>query len=129
MPNLQHKEGESQRTIRQNKALHLLFTMLADELNAHGMDLRTFPFKKAINIPWTGRSVKEYLWRPVQKAQLLKTSTTELTTKDIDAVFDTLNRYLGEATGLHVPFPSMEEIIFQQSYGKTKQKKINSLSS
>jgi hypothetical protein len=38
--------------------------------------------------------VKEYLWRPLQKAILGKQSTTELTTKEIDKVFDTNKKFL-----------------------------------
>jgi hypothetical protein len=83
---------------------------LADELNDRGLDMRK-TLKPGVEIPWTGDSVKEYLWRPIQQAQLNKKSTTELTTKEIDAVFDTINRHIGEKFGLFVPFPSIDEVI------------------
>lgn len=67
--------------------------------------------KPGVDIPWNTITVKEYLWRPLQKLQLLKKSTTELSTKDIDAVFDTLNKLLGEKFGKHIPFPSIESLI------------------
>jgi hypothetical protein len=98
------------RTNRQNNALHVLFKLLADELNEAGLDMRK-TLKPGVEIPWTGDSVKEYLWRPIQQAQLNKKSTTELTTKEIDAVFDTINRHIGEKFGLFVPFPSIDEVI------------------
>lgn len=98
------------RTDRQNNALHVLFKLLADELNEAGLDMRK-TLKPSVEIPWTGDSVKEYLWRPIQQAQLNKKSTTELTTKEIDAVFDTINRHIGEKFGLFVPFPSIDEVI------------------
>ncbi len=98
------------RTNRQNNALHVLFKLLADELNESGLDMRK-TLKPGVEIPWTGDSVKEYLWRPIQQAQLNKKSTTELTTKEIDAVFDTINRHIGEKFGLFVPFPSIDEVI------------------
>lgn len=98
------------RTNRQNNALHVLFKLLADELNDRGLDMRK-TLKPGVEIPWTGDSVKEYLWRPIQQAQLNKKSTTELTTKEIDAVFDTINRHIGEKFGLFVPFPSIDEVI------------------
>jgi hypothetical protein len=107
------EKEEKKRTMRQNKALHLMFTMLADNLNEHGFDMKK-TLKNDVDIPWSGESVKEFLWRPVQKAQLQKQSTTELTTKEIDAVFDTLNRHLGSVTGITVMFPSVEEIIQEQ---------------
>jgi hypothetical protein len=100
-------EKIEQRTPRQNNALHLFFSLLAEELNAGGYDMRKV-IREAIDIPWTPYSVKEYLWRPVQKAQLGKKSTTKLTTKEIDQVYDTVNRVIGERTGVHVDFPSIE---------------------
>lgn len=98
------------RTSRQNRALHLLFDLLASELNEAGLDMRR-TLKESIDIPWNGDTVKEYLWRPVQQAQLQKKSTTELTTKDIDEVFDTINRHLGTKFGLYMAFPSIETLI------------------
>ena len=102
------------RTLRQNRALHMLFGMLAKELNHSGLDMRR-TLKEGVEIPWNAKTVKDYLWRPVQQAQLEKESTTELTTKEIDEVFDTLNRYLGEKFGLHVHFPSIDEVIIRQT--------------
>jgi hypothetical protein len=101
---------EKQRTDSQNKALHLFFTQLAEELNSAGLDMRK-TLKPEVDIPWSGRTIKEYLWRPIMVAQTGKESTTELTTKEIDKVFDTINRHLGEKFGIHVSFPSNEEII------------------
>ena len=106
-------ENSPKRSLAQNRALHLLFTMLAEELNGAGYDMRK-TLKAGIDIPWSGDTVKEYLWRPIQQVQLRKKSTTELTTKDIDVVFDTLNRHLGERFGLHVNFPNIEEVILKQ---------------
>lgn len=106
---MENKE-EKQRTIKQNRALHLLFNQLAEELNNAGLDMRK-TLKPKINIPWSGETIKEYLWRPIMKSQLGKESTTELNTKDIDAVFDTINRHLGEKFGFNISFPSIETII------------------
>jgi len=101
------------RTNQQNKALHVLFRLLADELNDAGLDMRVV-LKPEIAIDWNDKTVKEHLWRPVQKAQLGKESTTELTTVEIDEVFETINRHIGEKFGLHVNFPSIEDIILKQ---------------
>lgn len=101
-----------QRTTQQNKALHLLLGMLANALNDAGYDMKK-TLREDVDIPWEAKTVKEYLWRPIQQAQLGKDSTTELTTVEIDKVFDTLNRHLGEKTGVHVSFPSIEELIMQ----------------
>lgn len=103
------KKKSNPRTILQNRALHLYFTQMADLLNEHGLDMRKV-LKPGVDIQWTSETVKEYLWRPVQKAQLLKKSTTELTTAEIDKVYETLNFHIGNF-GVHVPFPSYKEIL------------------
>lgn len=104
------------RTIRQNRAIHLLFDMLAKELNENGLDMRK-TLKPSIDIPWTGESVKEHLWRPIQEAQVGKRSTTELTTKEIDAIFLTINRHLGERFGIVISFPSIDSLIYKNEEG------------
>ena len=101
---------EKQRTIQQNRALHLYFTHLADELNGAGYDMRK-TLEPEVDIPWNGKTIKEFLWKPILHAQLGKESTTEMTTKDIDLIFDTINRFISEKFGLTVSFPSVETIM------------------
>lgn len=97
------------RTLQQNKALHLHFQHIAEALNDAGQDMRR-TLSHEIEIPWTAETVKEYLWRPVQEAQLLKESTTELTTKEINEIAETLARFLGAKVGVvPPPFPNNEE--------------------
>lgn len=98
------------RTEAQNKALHLYFTQLAEMLNDAGLDMRKV-LRPSISIPWSGETIKEYLWKPVMEFQLQKSSTTEMTTKDIDEVYDTINRHIGEKFGITLEFPSMESLI------------------
>ena len=98
---------DKQRTIQQNRSLHLYFTLLADELNAAGYDMRS-TLKPGVDIPWAPELVKQYLWKGIQEAMLGKESTTELTSAEIDKVYETLNRHLAETTGVHVAFPSKE---------------------
>ena len=112
---MQLEKKYPQRTNQQNKALHVLYQLLANTLNDNGLDMRK-TLKPEIDIPWSPASVKEYLWRPIQKAQLNKQSTTELTTKEIDEVFDTINKHLGEKFGLTIDFPSIETIILKENY-------------
>lgn len=99
-------ENAPQRTSSQNNALHLYFELVAEALNDAGYDIRK-TIQHQMEIPWSRESVKELIWRQAQKVYLHKTSTTELTTKDIDSVFDIVNRYLA-SLGIHVPFPSHE---------------------
>jgi len=92
------------RTEQQNKALHKYFELLADDLNNAGLDMKVV-LKPEVDIPWTKETIKEYIWKPVQKAMLLKESTTELTTSEISKVYDVINRLISEKYELHTPFP------------------------
>lgn len=103
----------AQRTPAQNRALHKYFTMLADEMNAAGLDQRAV-LKPEVDIPWTTESVKEQIWRPLQKIQLGKDSTTELSTTDIDKILDTITKHLGEKFGLVVEFPSIDTLMSKE---------------
>jgi hypothetical protein len=110
---LSEKDKHEKRTLKQNDALHLYFTLLADALNESGFDM-----KKTIkvDIPWTPMTVKEYLWRPIQQTFLMKRSTTQLEkVKEIDDVYDILNRVIGERCGVHVPFPNIEDMLDKQN--------------
>ena len=97
------------RTDKQNKALHLWCTLMADELNNDGLDMRKV-LKENVNIPWTKTTVKEYIWRPIQKALTTKISTTEIDTNEPSVIWEIINRHLGEKFGVEVPsFPSEEQ--------------------
>ena len=97
-----------QRTLKQNKALHKYFRLLAETLNDAGLDMRKV-MKPGIDIPWTAENVKLNLWKPIQEAMLEKESTTEMDTSDPSKVYDVLNRHLSEKLGIHVPWPHNEE--------------------
>ena len=106
---------EEKLTRQQQKALHLFFTLLANELNEMGLDQRKV-LKPSIEIPWSGESVKEQIWRPIQEALYIKKSTTKLLKKEeIDKIYDIIVKHLGEKFGFSVPsFPCIEEILNQQ---------------
>lgn len=101
---------EKKRTIQQNRALHLWFTLLADELNNSGLDMKIV-LKPEADIPWTLENVKNHIWRPVQEAMIGKQSTTELSTTEIDKILDVITRHLGEKFGVQVDFPSIATLI------------------
>ncbi len=112
MTEKQNRVGQK-RTLTQNRALHLMFGHLAAALNASGFDMKR-TLKADVDIPWNADTVKEYLWRPIQKAQLQKDSTADLTTKEIDEVLDTLIRHLGNVTGVQVNFPSIDTMLHEK---------------
>lgn len=101
------------RTLTQNRALHKFFSELATELNDNGLTVNE-TLRQDIEIPWNETLIKELLWRRVQKAQLGKDSTTELTTKEIDLVFEVIAQYLAENHSIVIEFPSIQTLMMQQ---------------
>jgi hypothetical protein len=99
----------SHRTNKQNNALHKFCELLAIALNDAGLDMKK-TLKPDADIPWTKELVKEYIWKPVQKAAIGKKSTTEMSTLDPSQVYEIINRHMSEKHGISVPFPSEEEV-------------------
>jgi hypothetical protein len=96
-----------QRTDRQSRAIHVWCEELARELNNRGLDMKTV-LKPEVDIPWTKDTVKDYLWRPVQRALLQKESTTSLDTAEVSKVYDVLDRHLLQKFDIDMAFPSAE---------------------
>ena len=86
-------------TSQQRKALELYFRQLAETLNDAGLDQRKV-LKPSIDIPWDQKSVKNQLWRQIQRAKTGKISTTELEPKEIDDIYEILSRHLAEKFGV-----------------------------
>jgi hypothetical protein len=91
-----------QRTLTQNRSLHLWLGMVADELNAHGLDMKR-TLKQEVDIPWTAESAKEHLWKPVQEAAIGKASTTEADRVEYSIVRDILAAHMAKRFGLTLP--------------------------
>lgn len=99
------------RTLTQNRAFHLYFTMVAVQLNNSGLYINTLikEDKYKADIDWSGDLVKNQLWRPIMEAILDKKSTTQLEKAEVDRVYNTLNRYLS-GLGISVPFPNRDKL-------------------
>lgn len=95
-------EQEGNRTLSQNNALHALLRRLAGEMNEAGFDVKTFlaESKGKMDIPWTEKSCKEILVRPVIKAMYDKQSTTKLTKEELSKALDVLLARVAEITGV-----------------------------
>lgn len=61
--------------------------------------------KPEVEIPWTTQNVKNHIWRPIQKIMTEIESTTDLSTRDVDAIYQVVARHLAEKHGVSVPFP------------------------
>jgi hypothetical protein len=98
------------RTISQNKALHLFYKHLAEALNDAGYDMKK-TLRQELDIPWSPYNVKEFLWRPLMLAMTGKKSTAHITTDEINKIKEVLDREIGNRTGVYVEFPSIEYLI------------------
>lgn len=99
---------ENKRTLRQNAALHKLFTDIANHCVSVGIDQKaTTANLGAYETPVTPQFVKE-VWRILMKATTGKTSTKDMTKAEIDQVYEVFNKFWSELTGEHFAFPSME---------------------
>lgn len=103
-------EKQKPRTIKQNAALHVFFSKLSDMLNDAGYDVMK-TLRHDIAIPWQPVLIKELMWRQIQKAMYDKQSTADLSSGELQLVYDTLNRHLGERFGIHCPWPSIEALV------------------
>lgn len=104
---MEKEKVEKQRTLLQNRALHKWFTLLSTELNTQGLDMRVV-LKPDWKIWWTPESIKENMFKPLMKAMYNKDSTTELTTAQVDKVYEQIMQIIGERYGVNIPFPSQE---------------------
>jgi len=95
------------RTIQQNKALHKYFSMLSEQLSDAGYDMRS-TLKHDVEIPWSQDNVKACMAKPIMMAMFEKEHTSELSTKEINELYEVLNRHTASKLGISVPFPSNE---------------------
>lgn len=67
---------------------------------------------KKAQIRPTKEALKACVWKPMQEAMYGKRSTTELTTDEVDRVYEAVNHFISSHFHIHVPFPSaiMDEL-------------------
>lgn len=108
------------RTIPQNNSIHLFCKKLADELNGKGYYIQLV-LRPTYELRWDTKSVKEHLWKPLQKATLKKESTTELETAEVNKVHEQLMLALQEKLSEldFIDFPSQKQT---DSYLKSYEK-------
>lgn len=97
----------TQRTPQQNKSLHKLFSMYAEQLNDAGYDQKAILEKKVLPTPNTMESIKG-IFKAVQAAMYPtdgKISTTDLDTKQIQQVYIVLDKFIAENFGISIEWP------------------------
>jgi len=99
-------DKEEKRTPQQNRAMHKYFELLAEALNDAGYTVQKSLAQYKMELDWSPEMIKELVWRPTQKALLNKESTTELSkSKDIDIVYEHINRFISQMGIESIPFP------------------------
>lgn len=107
------------RTLQQNKALHVYFQAVSEEAKNTGITYSEFiRMRPKLEMPWTAEKVKD-LWKIVQNGMYGTDSTKNLTRGQIDAIYDVLNKGLGEILGFTIPFPSADQLNQYESNRKT----------
>ena len=97
--------AEKAMTPKQQSAVHVYIRQIAQALNDAGLDMKSV-LKPEVEIPWTEYSVKEFIWRPVQKSMIGKDSTTDLNSAEPSDVHRVVDRHLAEKFGISRPWPS-----------------------
>lgn len=93
------------RSGQQNRALHKYFSMLADKLNEAGLDMRK-TLREDVEMPWSADLIKDFMWRPLQKAMFDVDSTAKMKRADYTKVYEVLNRHTASKLGVSVAWPS-----------------------
>jgi len=91
------------RTARQNNALHAYCREVAMQMDARGLDMREV-LKPTFEITPTMQLVKDHIWKPVQEKVTGHTSTTQLTTDEVDTVYQVIAKHLATKFDITVPF-------------------------
>jgi len=94
-----------QRTNQQNRSLHKLCQQVADTMVEYGLDLNV-----VADVPATRETVKA-LFREMGRKMYGKESTADLTTVEIQQVFEVFAKAIGQHTGEPVTWPSYLDMI------------------
>lgn len=109
------------RTTSQNKALHLLFTHISSHCIQAGIDQKAIVSQlDGYSIPTSPQAIKE-IWRTIQITITGKTSTKDLTVKEIDQVYDIFNKFISEVTHEHFEFPNIQSLLLAQRDNERRQ--------
>ena len=96
---------EKVRSEPQANAMWLWCEMCANYLNDAGLDMRAV-LREDIPIDWSKDSFMNKVWRKVQEA-MGKHSTRDLSTTEVNAIYETITRHIAESKGVTLPpFPS-----------------------
>ena len=99
------------RTPKMNNSLHRYLTIIAEQLADSGQDMR-----QIVKLPITPtmENVKENMFHPVMTALFPEVeSTADLTTVQMQKVYEVFNEALAQRLGVSAEWPSIENQINQ----------------
>ena len=104
------KKTSKQRSGKQNNSQHLYLRMMAQAFNDAGLDQRMVinKFSDGFSIPVTMEFLKE-VFQQVASGMFDKKSTAELTTVQIQDVYEAFIAGMGQKYGISRPWPHVEE--------------------
>ena len=103
-----------QRTSQQNKSLHKGLQEVADRLQEQGIERKTIMEDLVgYEAPITMEFLKE-IYKTIIFTMYGHTSTAQLEKKQVTDSWDVFNKFMGENYGVHCPWPSIEEQMFNQ---------------
>lgn len=107
------EKTEKQRTISQNRALHLCFTQVSTLLVEQGIDQRTIVKDlKGYSAPVTPEFLK-LVFKTIMWTMYRKDSTTMLSSSEMTNCFDVFQKFLQETYGIEVSWPSQDSLAMQ----------------
>lgn len=110
------KAVKKTRSNQQNRALHLFFTFISQELNEMGMEFTYIGLNTPeISLMYTPELVKNMVWRPIQIALFEIESTTKLNTDQMNKIIDVITKFLGDK-GVVIEFPNIETLMNSTYY-------------
>jgi hypothetical protein len=99
------------RSSKQNRALHKLFTIMSEQLNEMGLEFNYDGVTgKKLSTRYTPDVVKNYFWRPIQMALFDIESTKHINTIQINEIVDVISKFFGER-GVIIEFPSVDVLM------------------
>ena len=98
------------RTGKQNASLWVYLGTIAQMLNESGAEMVVKIVGKEVHIPWTDKTLKAVVWDGIMLKMFNKSSSTELTTIEIQEVYEVMNRFTSDTFGVGVNWPCEVEV-------------------
>ena len=97
------------RTDKQLRSIWLYCGLVAQELNAAGLDIKLL-IEQDLEVSWTKELIMDIYWRTIQKTLFDIESTKDLKTNQVSEVYEELNRHISKF-GLSVQFPDRHYLL------------------